>query len=289
MKYSETYYKKFASYTSPFSGHTTGVATYKPVGVEPDNYFTLHETGFLKARPHWNYPRVFSPFWRYYYDLEAGHHVVFPKDKKTVALGPDKVVIIPDHQLFHTVGTVARPKFWIAFSTALRLSNEQSIPVQLTPSVLELGLIRSLTRLLRNKEKHQLEIHHLSLALLHITLSKPSIRWTEKQPVELLAAIQYMEDHYMKALTHAEIARVARCSERTLDRLFIRHQGVAPKRYLAHVRVRAVAHLLLNGQASIEQIAEQTGFPNRQYLTRVFTQVTGESPAFFRRTHGLEH
>jgi transcriptional regulator GlxA family with amidase domain len=49
------------------------------------------------------------------------------------------------------------------------------------------------------------------------------------------------------------------------------------------VRVRAAADLMLTSRASLAEIAELTGFPNRAYLTRVFTQVTGKPPGLFRR------
>ena len=49
--------------------------------------------------------------------------------------------------------------------------------------------------------------------------------------------------------------------------------------------MREAARLLVQGDATLEAIAERTGFPNRAYFSRVFKQVTAESPAAFRRRH----
>ena len=37
---------------------------------------------------------------------------------------------------------------------------------------------------------------------------------------------------------------------------------------------------------NIDKVAEQTGFPNRFYFSRVFKVVSGETPAQFRSKYG---
>ena len=284
MPYGEAYYAKLGAYESPFSGQ--GI-TFYPLGVHPEELTTLHETGFLPARPYWNYPNVFSPFWRLYYDLERGHKVVFPDTGRNVTLGPDKVVLIPDHQMFNTEGTEPRAKFWFAFTCTRRVHPGQELPIVFKPSGSELALIQQLIRLVKakpgNAQKNR--ILHVSLALLHVTLSRTEIRWLEKKPASLQEAIRHIEENYREPLSNPELARLAHVSERTLTRLFLRYQGVSPRHLLMQIRVRAAADLMLTTSASLSEIAEQSGFPNRDYLTRVFTQITGESPALFRHTH----
>jgi len=94
-----------------------------------------------------------------------------------------------------------------------------------------------------------------------------------------------IEQHYREPLSNPVLARLVHVSERSLTRQFLRYQGVSPRHFLMQVRVRAAANLMLTTSASLPEIAEQTGFPNRTYLTRVFTHITGASPAQFRRTH----
>ena len=62
---------------------------------------------------------------------------------------------------------------------------------------------------------------------------------------------------------------------------------VAPARYIVERRVSRAAELLVYSNDSLEQIADACGFPNRFYLSRVFTKVLGTSPARYRKMSTL--
>jgi transcriptional regulator GlxA family with amidase domain len=83
------------------------------------------------------------------------------------------------------------------------------------------------------------------------------------------------------------LARMANLCTEALARSFKKYQGDTIGRFIAKVRVREAAHLLTHTDATIDDIAERTGFPNRAYLSRVFKRTTGESPAQFRRRHAV--
>jgi AraC-like DNA-binding protein len=246
---------------------------------------------FSQKIPSWNYPNVFSPFWRLYYDLERGHKVVFPNTGKTVTLGPDKIVLIPDHQMFHAEGSEPRAKFWLQFTCMRRVHPGQPIPIVFKPSVCEMALMQQLIGLIKAKTGTSQKncILHASLALLHLTLSRPAIQWLDKKPDALQEVLRHIEENFRSPLTNHDLARLAYVSERSLTRRFLYYQGVSPKHFLLQVRVRRAAEHMLNTQDSLSEIAEQTGFPNRDYLTRVFTKITGQSPALFRKAQTRAH
>jgi AraC-like DNA-binding protein len=280
MSLSKDDWAKMGAYSSPFSSN--GMEFF-PLGVLPDHSgFVLHESGFMSKRPHWNYPNVMSPFWRLYYDPQRGHKVVFP-DKK-VALGPDKIVIIPDNLLFHAVGTRPIAKFWLAFNCNRRPAPCQPIPIQLEPSSMELGIIQELQALFlsENPEKHRTRIFNYSMALLNVTFSRPEIEWHSGKPVMISQAIEHIQTHYDKPLYNRDLARLSSLSETAFNRLFRAYQGISPAQFIMQIRVREAAILLLNTGLSLEEIAEKCGFPNRAYFSRVFRQITGESPARVR-------
>lgn len=257
---------------------------FLPLGAKPEAVdLLLHEAGYLPRRPHWNYQEVFSPFWRLYYDLRPGHKVVF-RDKE-VRLGPDRIVLIPDHQLFYTVGTEPKPKFWLHFSHALRPVPEQVIPIELAPADTEKSLVRDMIRLMRARETGNIRqrVYHCGLALLHLLLSRPEIRWQTETPADLLDVIRYIQENYASPLYTAELARLAHMSESAFRRKFQKLRNMSPARFIAQLRVREAAHLLVTTAMDMGDIAERSGFPNSAYFSRVFKQVTGESPAQFRR------
>jgi transcriptional regulator GlxA family with amidase domain len=85
------------------------------------------------------------------------------------------------------------------------------------------------------------------------------------------------------ALSNDILAREAGMSVTGFERLFKQHYDSTPARFVTETRIREASHRLLQTDESIDLIAEQTGFPNRAYFSRVFKKIIGDSPAAFRR------
>ena len=130
-------------------------------------------------------------------------------------------------------------------------------------------------------------IYHCSLALLHLVLSRPEISWQTGVAPTLVSVIRHIEENYASPLYIEELARMAGTSETAFRRKFHTFHGLSPSRFIAQVRVREVAHLLATSALDMSPIAERTGLPNAAYMSRVFKQITGESPAQFRRNSRL--
>ncbi|HWY75930.1 MAG TPA: AraC family transcriptional regulator [Verrucomicrobiae bacterium] len=271
-------------YTIPFSG--VGMEFF-PLGMLPDQSgVLLHETGYLARNDWWDFPNTLSPFWRLYFNTRPGHKVVFPNAE--FDLTPERIVLVPDHQLFHSVGRTPVPHCWMTFQVGGRLAHTQSIPILLRPSRIERQLLDQIMREftgigMGNRNR----ILHFSLALLHLVLSNREILWQASRPSEaLLRTLRYIETNHASTLESNEMAAKAGLSVRGFSKAFKRHQGVTPCQFLTQVRVREAAQLLASTDISLEQIAEKTGFPNRHYLSRVFKKITGDSPAHFRHRQG---
>jgi len=272
-------------YTIPFSG--VGMEFF-PLGMLPDQSgVLLHETGFLARNDWWIYRNTLSPFWRLYFNTRPGHKVVFPGAEYD--LTPKRIVLIPDHQLFHSIGRGPVPHCWMTFQVGRRLAHTQFTPILLRRSRIERQLLNQIMGEFTgigtgNRDR----ILHFSLALLHLVLSNREIHWQTSRPSEaLLRTLSYIETKHAAPLGITEMAAKAGLSVRGFNKAFKQHQGVTPRRFLAQVRVREVAHLLASTDSSLEQIAEKSGFPNRHYLSRVFKKITGDSPAHFRRLQGI--
>jgi transcriptional regulator GlxA family with amidase domain len=136
-------------------------------------------------------------------------------------------------------------------------------------------------------EPHRDRIFHGGMAMLHLALSRPEIEWQQSAPDVIQETVRYIAANYAVALTVTQLARLAGLSTESLARSFKKHQGETIGQHILKVRVREAAHLLTHSSESIESIAENTGLTNRAYLSRVFKRITGESPARFRRRHGV--
>ena len=278
-------FRNRGAYSSPFSG--VGLEFF-PLGVPPDHAgFVLYEAGYLPRNDWWDFPNVLSPFWRLYYNGRKGHKIVF-RDAE-VALTPEHLMLIPDGQLFHCRGHVPVSTFWLAFNVARRLVPEQPIPILLSPARSERLLLRDMARLFSDStpEPDRNRIFHGSMALLHLVLSRPEIQWQQNTPAAVVQTVRYIEEHFASPLMVPRLARMANVCVEALARSFKKFQGETIGRFIAKVRVREAAHLLLHTDVKIEEVAERTGFPNCAYLSRVFKKTTGQSPAEFRRRQSV--
>lgn len=271
------------AYDRPFSG--VGIE-FDPLGSEPGRSgIILHETGYLPVNEDWNFPGVFSPFWRLYYNSNRGHCLVI--DDYSVELTPDHIVLVPPRCLFHCLGRNRVSTNWIHFSFTRRLHRDIAPPVLLAPRDTELCLLRDLRNLILDDKDWQptQAIYRNSLALLQVVISRPELQWQPPLPENLEKVRRYIDGHLAARLTSVALAKMAGSSLAGFGRAFRRHFDASPAVYVTQTRVREAARLLLHTEESIEQVAEQTGFPNRAYFSRVFKRVTNESPARFRTRH----
>ncbi|WP_332631341.1 AraC family transcriptional regulator [Halalkalibacter flavus] len=95
-------------------------------------------------------------------------------------------------------------------------------------------------------------------------------------------AVLFIKDNLSHSIKLADLANYLNLSSRHLSRLFISELGVSFSDYVRNQRIRRAAILLKETEISIKEIAEQTGFPNVHYFTRVFTSAMGSSPGLFR-------
>jgi len=283
MPYSTRGHINRGAYTQPFSG--VGIE-FDPLGSPPDRCgITLHESGFLPDNSEWNFPSVFSPFWRLYHNQRRGHCMVFGED--VVELSPERLVLVPPDQQFHCLGKNPVPHCWLAFSFTRRLAAGHTVTHSLRPSRTEMCLIRDLCRLIEADETWSATdpILHHSLALLQLVLCRTELVWRPPVAANLERVRQFIERHFARPLDTPRLAAEAGMSVTGFARAFQRGFGTSPARYVVGVRVREAARSLLETNGSIDAIADATGFPNRAYFSRVFHRTTREWPAAFRRKH----
>ncbi|MGO4408359.1 helix-turn-helix transcriptional regulator [Bosea sp. RAF48] len=70
------------------------------------------------------------------------------------------------------------------------------------------------------------------------------------------------------------------------EHAFCETAGVSPRRYLAQIRVTEAKKLLLEPHLSLTDVRVVCGFRSQRDFTRSFMQLTGRSPAAWRR-HGI--
>lgn len=104
----------------------------------------------------------------------------------------------------------------------------------------------------------------------------------EQHSVLLTQARLYIHDNLSNCLKLTEVARHLHISGRHLSRIFMTELGVSYSKYVQDERIKKASMLLKRSDLSLKEIAEETGFMNVQYFTRVFTTMMQTSPGRFR-------
>lgn len=95
--------------------------------------------------------------------------------------------------------------------------------------------------------------------------------------------IEYIKRHLHEPIDRDVLAQHVSLSPSYFSTLFKQHTGYSPTQYIHKLRLDRAKQLLQTTQLSIQRIAEEVGFANAYYFTRVFTRETGLSPRSYRR------
>jgi AraC-like DNA-binding protein len=96
-------------------------------------------------------------------------------------------------------------------------------------------------------------------------------------------ALAYIKLHYKEPLTREKIARHVSLSPAYFSSLFKSHTGYTPVEYIHRLRLDRARQLLRTTDLSVREVAEQVGFADSFYFTRLFTKDTGISPREYRQ------
>lgn len=94
---------------------------------------------------------------------------------------------------------------------------------------------------------------------------------------------QYMFENYHRSLTLDMIAWEVRMSNEHLCRRFKQDTGETVFEHLRRLRIDAAKAYLISSKMSVTEIAERVGFSSTTLFCRTFRQISGVTPAAFRR------
>jgi AraC-like DNA-binding protein/mannose-6-phosphate isomerase-like protein (cupin superfamily) len=106
--------------------------------------------------------------------------------------------------------------------------------------------------------------------------------------IQLYQAQLFIRDNLSQPLHMEKVAGYLHLSIRHLSRLFSEQLGITFNNYVRQERLSHALHLLKFTNASIKQIAIESGFETVHYFTRVFTTEMRISPGRYRQTLGTQ-
>ncbi|MAS91584.1 MAG: hypothetical protein CMO55_00185 [Verrucomicrobiales bacterium] len=225
----------------------------------------------------WNLENLIDPYWRLYCPVEGSAVVTYKENDFT--LEPGNIYLIPPRTMFSSQNPEPFSKWYVHF--VLGRSDLLSVPGIYSQPVDDIA-----SQYLDTLAKAGGEPYNWESALLVIySLTKlPNEAWTDQtldRRVE--KAMEFLQSNLSRKINADDAARAAGVSVRNLNHLFRSQVRMAPMSVLLNYRLDRACHLLRHTDQSIEQVAENCGFPNRYYFSRMLKQHRGISPAAYRK------
>jgi transcriptional regulator GlxA family with amidase domain len=95
--------------------------------------------------------------------------------------------------------------------------------------------------------------------------------------------LTYARRHLANRLDVEELAGVAALGTRQFTRVFVRETGQSPAKAIENLRLEAARSLMEDTDQTIDAIAQQTGFGDRDRMRRAFLRAFGQPPQTIRR------
>jgi AraC-like DNA-binding protein len=127
----------------------------------------------------------------------------------------------------------------------------------------------------------QLLLAHLATKASRLEPSQESESGTED--IATIGSLRaFVDERLGYDLGVDDLARNAQMSKFQLLRLMKKHLAQTPQQFVIQRRVEKAKQLLRNSEASLADIAFQTGFSSQSHLSNTFKQIVGNTPKGFR-------
>ena len=137
---------------------------------------------------------------------------------------------------------------------------------------------------------YELEVKSFYFKLLHILIKKYKEKNVDKERIiqniqlEKISKItNYIQENYNKNISLEGVAEVFGFSPTYLSRIFQKYASINYKTYLLNVRVEYGFKELVNTDLSINEIAENNGFPDSRSFAKAFSKRYGVLPSTYRK------
>ncbi len=102
------------------------------------------------------------------------------------------------------------------------------------------------------------------------------------------SALEYAKRNLRTPLSVEQLADAARLSPRQFSRAFHAETGQSPAKAVENLRVEAARVMMEQGRHSIDIVANETGFADRERMRRAFLRAYGQPPQTMRRNARVE-
>jgi transcriptional regulator GlxA family with amidase domain len=134
-----------------------------------------------------------------------------------------------------------------------------------------------------------MQVARMNLIDWHTIGQQPFARLAQTRQVEdavIARCQQWIAEHYDDEAPVAQMARLSGLAERSFTRRFRAATGMAPLEYIHTMRLEEAKQLLESSSTPIEAVANEVGYQDAGFFSRLFRRKVGLTPAQYRRRFG---
>jgi len=231
----------------------------------------------------WSNKNRSAPFWRLYWNGNDGASLSL--GDLVVPLGPDKIVLIPPGTAFDKHTNCEVHHFFIHFTVSYSSGH-------LPPGFYDLPVTKELrdeideTIKLFNAGQTEIPrfilLTNLIVAQALIGLSE-EVRTPALNDPRLVMVANYMDAHLGDRITNTHLAELVGMNTNAFINFFRQKMTTTPKKFFETKRFQKACNLLKYSNLSIDHIAEQTGFCDRNHFTKAFIKSQKVGPGKYRK------
>ena len=232
---------------------------------------------YVEMRSSWNNPSRTAPYWRFYWNLTPGAHIVF--QGRTIELEQDHILLIPP---FTNYASFAEKPF---FQLYMHFEWENPFPVTSPRQFSALPFKKQLLEVDKwfGAPGGRFELQMYAILLYYLAeLQNP---FPDEQPSKNDPRIEKALEiiNCDLNLNNAFVAEKVRMSRDNFQRTFVRCMGITPCRYRISRRMELAQELLQDSLLTIDEIAQQTGFADRYQFSKAYKQFFNLPPGIARK------
>ncbi len=95
----------------------------------------------------------------------------------------------------------------------------------------------------------------------------------------------YIEDNLNEEISLERLSEEVYLTPNYIGHIFKEEVGISYLEYLTHVRMEKAKNMLMDPTNKIYEIAQQVGYKNSNYFSKIFRKYTGYTPSKYRKHH----
>ena len=134
-----------------------------------------------------------------------------------------------------------------------------------------------------------MQVARLNLIDWHHIGQQPFARLARSRQVEDAAIAHcqsWIAEHYDEPAPVTAMVRLSGLPERSFKRRFQQATAMSPLEYVHTLRLEEAKHMLESGEAPVEAIANEVGYEDAGFFSRLFRRKVNLTPAQYRRRFG---